>query len=449
MMTPIPRRGFLRGAGVALTLPWLEAMSSTTTSVTRAGEMPLAEIPRRSVFTFWGLGLNGREYTPTETGLDYKTTTILKPLDAMRSDFTVISGMHLTHSGGHTGDRCYLTGVNSYQPGCKFRVSADQQIADVIGAKTRYPSLVLGVERGTGFGGATMNTISWSKSGAPLPAENRPHVLFEQLFRAEGPDAIRKREADLAERKSVLDGVKADADRLRKSLGTDDRTRLDEYFASIRDVERRMEEERAWLHKPRPKVEPVNFGETRTLDPQTQAKGTFDYRRYQRLMFDVIALALQTDSTRVISYLARKDNSDGTHCFGYLGNPYGLHEMTHHGEDPDKLKWWTKTDTWFFEDWAYFLAKLKSIREGTGTLLDHTLLAWSSSGGTLNAHNRDNLPVLLCGGQRLGVKHQGHLLKKGVRLGNLWQTMLDRAGVAIPKDFQAGEADGLVKEVIA
>jgi hypothetical protein len=165
-------------------------------------------------------------------------------------------------------------------------------------------------------------------------------------------------------------------------------------------------------------------------------------------MFDVITLALQTDSTRVINYYARRDLNDGTHCYAYKGCPYGYHEMTHHGEDPDKLKWLTTVDTWYMEDWAYFIEKLKSAKEGDGTLLDHTMLVWGSSGGTVNAHNNTELPTMLVGGQKIGIKHQGHLEKKDVRLGNLWQTMFGVMGVKVPAKFQGGEADGIVKEIV-
>ena len=164
-------------------------------------------------------------------------------------------------------------------------------------------------------------------------------------------------------------------------------------------------------------------------------------------MFDVIALALQTDSTRVISYMVRMDGQDGTGSWRSLGNPYNYHEMTHHGEDPDKLRWFTQADIHYMEDWAYFLGKLKSVREGEGTLLDHTLVSYGSSGGAINAHHNHHLPTMLAGGARLGVRHQGHIVKEDVRLGNLWRTVFDRMGVPIPEQFQGGEADGAIREL--
>jgi len=442
---PLPRRTFLKGAGISLALPWLEAMSVCSNSVATAGAMASAETPRRAVFCFFGLGLNGRDFTPVETGPNYTLTPILKPLEALRKDFTVISGLKLTFSGGHVGDRTFLTGTNTRSAGVMLRVSCDQELAQLVGRHTRFPSLALGIKRGTGFGGYYDQTLSWGPSGTPLPAENRPHVMFDLLFRPDTEQTLKQREAEFLRRSSVLDSLRDEARRLNGSLGTNDQHKLDEYLTGIRDLERRMQDDKDWLRKPKPNVAALNFGKDQGLDPD---KSGLEYRRYQRLMYDVIALALQTDSTRVISYLARMDGSDGTGAWKELGNPYGYHEMTHHGEDPDKLKWFTKADIWYMEDWAYFLGRLKSIKEGDGSLLDHTLVAYGSSGGAINAHHNHHLPTMLAGGVRLGVKHQGHIIKEDVRLGNLWMTVFDRMNAPIPKNFQGGEADGMIKELL-
>ena len=251
--------------------------------------------------------------------------------------------------------------------------------------------------------------------------------------------------SEFARRASVLDSLRAEARRLDGSLGAEDRAKLDEYLTGIRDLERRMQDERDWLRRPKPKVDTLEFGNVQSLDPERTG---LDYRRYQRLMYDVITLALRTDSTRVVAYLARMDGSDGTGAWRSLGNPYNYHEMTHHGEDPDKLRWFTLADIHYMEDWAYFLGKLKAVREGDGTLLDHTLVAYGSSGGAINAHHNHHLPTMLAGGARLGVRHQGHLIKEEVRLGNLWATVFDRMNVPLPVNFQGGEADGILRELV-
>tara|TARA_R110002049_G_scaffold2750_8_gene22215 strand:- start:152539 stop:153873 length:1335 start_codon:yes stop_codon:yes gene_type:complete len=435
----LSRRTLLRGsAGISMGLPMLDAMADREPT---AASRP----PGRAVFCMWGLGLNGRDFTPTKTGKDYEVTPILKPLQSHREDMTVISGLKLTHSGGHGGDRTFLTGTNTHDPGSTLRVSCDQELAAAIGNDTRYRSMVLGIRRGTGFGQPQDHTLSWSRNGTPLPAENRPHVLFDQLFRPDSKDAIADRESEFSRRASVLDSVLEDVSDLQDSLGKSDRRKMDEYLTGIRDLETAMQEQKSWLYRPKPEVSPIDFGDVQALDPQ---KNGLDYRRYQRLMFDVIVLALQTDSTRVVSYMPRMDNSDGTGAWRSEGNPYGYHTMTHHGEDSDKLKWFTKSDVMYMQQWAYFLDRLKQVREGDGTLLDHSLVVWGSTGGTINAHNNHHLPALLCGGSALGVKHQGHVVQEDQYLGNLWQTMFQSLGVPVPENFQGGQADGVISELL-
>lgn len=438
------RRAFLQSAGVTLALPWLEAVNGRGRAVSADEKSGATSPPRRAVFCFFGLGINGRDFTPAETGPDYAITPILKPLEPLRREFTVVSGLKLTHSGGHVGDRTFLTGTNTRKAGVKLRVSCDQELAAAVGRATRFPSLVLGIKRGTGFGGYYDQTLSWTPSGTPIPSENRPHVLFDQLFRPESKESLDAREAEFVRRASVLDSLVAETRRFGGALGAEDRRKLDEYLTGIRDLERRMQEEKDWLRQPKPQVTMLQFGKEQGLDPD---KSGLDYRRYQRLMYDVIALALQTDSTRVISYLARMDGADGTGAWRDRGNPYNYHEMTHHGEDPDKLKWFTQADVWYMEDWAYFLAKLQSIPEGDGTLLDHTMVAYGSSGGAINAHHNHHLPTMLAGGKACGVKHAGHLVKEDLRLGNLWATIFDRMNVPLPAQFQGGEADGIISEL--
>jgi len=439
----LPRRTVLKSSSATIALPWLEAMSPAGKLLAAA---PSAGVPKRAVFCMWGLGINGREFTPAETGHDYSPTPILKPVDRFRDSMTVISGLMLTHSGGHRGDRTFLTGTNTHEAGAKLRISCDQELAQAIGTDTRYPSLQLGIRRGTGFGGGPQDhTLSWSKSGMPIPAENRPQTLFDRLFRPETPETVRRRESEFAERASVLDDVRQEARQLQSTLGKGDRERMDAYLSSIRDLEVSIARDKQWLYEPKPQVDQPGFGSDQGLDPD---KGGLDYRRYQRLMFDVITLALQTDSTRVISYMPRMDNSDGTNAYRSEGNPYGYHEMTHHGEDPDKLKWLTKCDRWYMEEWAYFLERLSGVQEGEGTLLDNSIVVWGSTGGTQNAHHNKMLPAIVCGGSGHGIRHQGHLKVGEQPLGNLWQTIFNAYGVPVPENFQGGEAGGIIDPIL-
>ena len=270
--------------------------------------------------------------------------------------------------------------------------------------------------------------------------------MFDQLFRPDSPERVAAREAAFAQRSSVLDSVLGDARDLHAALGAGDRAKLDEYLTGVRDLETAMQEQKSWLHREKPAVDPIDFGSDQALDP---SKGGLDYRRYQRLMFDVIALALQTDSTRVISYMPRMDNSDGTGAWKSEGNPYGYHTMTHHGEDPDKLAWFTKSDVLYMREWAYFLDRLKSVKEGGGTLLDRCLVTWGSTGGTINAHHNHHLPAILCGGAAAGIRHRGHLVAEDRRLGDLWRTAFEALGAPTPADFQGGEADGPITDLLA
>ncbi len=240
----LPRRTFLKAAGISLALPWLDAMSVGCNSIATAGSIAPTETPRRTVFCFFGLGLNGRVFTPVDTGPNYTITPILKPLEALRRDFTVISGLKLTHSGGHVDDRAFLTGTNTRSPSVKLRISCDQELAQAVGRKTRFPSLALSIKRGTGFGGYYDQTLSWSASGTPIFSENRPHILFDQLFRPDTPQTLNQREAEFIRRASVLDSLRAQARQLHHSLGADDQHKLDEYLTGIRDLEKRMQDEK-------------------------------------------------------------------------------------------------------------------------------------------------------------------------------------------------------------
>ena len=212
---PIDRRAFLRGTGVSLALPWLESMSSLARAASTAGGIAESERPKRALFTMWGLGMNGRDFTPAKFGRDWEATTILKPVSHLRDNFTLISGLKLTHSGGHGGDRTFLTGTATHSANAKLRISADQELAEAVGKATRFSSLVLGVHRGTGFGSGTIDkTLAWTRGGTPIPAENRPHILFDKLFRAESPDEVAARKVGAGRTGSVLDAVRDEAQTL-------------------------------------------------------------------------------------------------------------------------------------------------------------------------------------------------------------------------------------------
>jgi hypothetical protein len=441
------RRTFLRAAGVSLALPWLEAMGLRSGSVTNAGEITGSEIPRRTYFAIWGF-FNNRA-VPRDTGKNYTLTPPFDVLQKHKNDFTLFSGMQV-FSGSHNGPGSFLTGKNDPTNNLRL-ISVDQQIAAFHKGETRVPSLVLANVRSTGFGGVRWSTPSWTANRTPIAPENRPEVVFDQLFRVDDPKTRAAAGNRLNQKASVLHLLKNQAEQLKKKLGKDDRTTVEQYFTSIENVENRINIDREWADRPKPdlkklQVAPLDFGKMVPVAAQAEANedGT-EMKRYLRLFFDVIALAFQTDSTRVIAHFPKGEGGstfkDVTKC------PYHYHVLSHHGEDKEKLEMWTAVDRVYLEQWAYFLDRLQSIKEGQGTLLDHTMAAWVPTAGEAG-HAVNNLPLMLCGGAGLGLKHQGHVVKKDMWVGSVWQTMLDRLGMPLPENFQAGLYDGVIKEVV-
>jgi hypothetical protein len=300
----------------------------------------------------------------------------------------------------------------------------------------------MSIKRGTGFGGTDLATLSWNRQGVPLPAQNDPTVLFDQLFRPPTAEQQASFDTDVRHRQSVLDLVRRDADRLHKKLGQSDRRQLDQYFHSVRELERQLERQVQWSTRPKPEPQLEGIGDYATpISPDLD--GEFSYEAYTKLMYDLIALAFQTDSTRVITYVVRTELKGGSYAEWDLSKDY--HSLTHHGNDPQNLEELAKADTIYMRHWAHFLRRLKSIPEGDGTLLDRTLLGFSSGMGI--GHSRDLLPTVLSGGGRLGIRHKGHIrLPDNTPLANLWLTMLDRAGVEVPRPLH--DSTGVVKELL-
>jgi hypothetical protein len=438
------RRTFLRGLGACVALPWLEVMSVNAKSLTTAGSIAVSEIPRRSMFTYWGLGVEIRGFTPPDTGRNYTLTKPLQPLAPYKDDCTVMTGL-TAYSGGHGSCSCMLTGLNT-PTNAKTLTSLDQQIAAFHGKATRFPSLVLGMARETGFGGLSPSTLSWSRNKTPITPENRPEVLFEKMFGEETPETLAEAKKALAQRGSLLDSIRVQAASLQRRVGKADKERLDQYFTSIRDLEDRIKVEAEWIDRPKPKVAKPDFGQGAPRD-RIAGDGR-GYSEYTRLMFDMIALAFQTDSTRVVSHIPRTEG-DEAKTFSYLTkSKWDLHTLTHHNEQEDKLIFWRELDALYMAEWAYFLGKLKSVPEGSGTLLDNTIAAWATTNGGLGAHDSNMLPLILCGGSGLGIKHQGHLVQKDVPIANVWRTVVERVGMPLPDDFQGGLAKGIIKELV-
>jgi len=439
---PLSRRTVLRGLGVSLGLPYLEAMLPRAAYA--SAEAATAAIPRRGAWFYFGTGMNMREFEPADEGRNFTFPRILKPLEAFRDDLTVFSGTYLEHGGGHQGDYTFLTGVEAKKGGTiKNSISCDQVAAEIIGQETRFPSLQFCIERGTGFGG-NMRTLSWNRNGVPLASESDPHAIFNRLFKVDREDEKIVREQGFERRGSILDLVMEDAHRLEKKVGANDREKLDEYLNSVREVEKQLERDVAWQAKPKPNVDASlaeRFAESYTVH---QPGGQFRYETYAKLMYDLVALAFQTDSTRVITYVVRQESGGGV--FPEFGVSKGYHELSHHNNDPKNLDELAKVDTLYQDHWAYFLDRMRGITEADGRpLLDHCALAYSSGMGI--GHSKDRLPSALFGGRAMGLAHQGHLrLADSTPLASVWHTMLDRLGVPLGGEFQ--DSKGVVKALL-
>lgn len=429
----IARRTLLRGLGSAVALPWLEAMGPLRSWAAATGDAQAATAPNRLAFLYVPNGVNIENWTPAEEGTDYKLTPCLEPLAEHRRDFLVLTGLTADKARAHGdggGDHAralaaYLTGAHPRKTdGTDIRngISVDQIAAGRIGDRTRLPSLEIGCEAGamagncdSGYSCVYSSTISWRSSTSPLPKEVNPKLVFERLFSADGG---KNREAQQKTRRSVLDAVLEDARDLQKQLGGNDLRKLDEYLESVRDVEKRIE--RA-----------ASLPEIKAPDYPVPAGIPAERPDYVRLMCDLLVLAFQTDVTRVCTFVLANEGSNMPYKF--IDVAEGHHDLSHHGNDQAKKEKIRKIDRFYTEQLAYLLGKLKSVREGDGTLLDHVLLTYGSGNSDGNAHSHNNLPLLLCGRGGGTVQPGRHLrYRDETPLNNLWMALLERCDVRVP-----------------
>jgi len=411
----IDRRTFLRGAGTALSLPFLEAM--VPAFATRA-QAAIAQPPQRFLAMCATLGFHTPFLFPKETGSDYTLTPYLEPLKALKNDFSVISGLqHEEQNGanGHTSEMTWLTSAkHPGLAGFKNTISIDQLIAEHIGSQTRFPSLILG----TGS-----ESMSWSASGVPLPAEPSPSNAFRQLF-VDGTKAeVEAQVRGLSRGRSILDTIMGQAKKLRSELGKRDQEKLDEYFGAVRDLEGRLVQNEAWVQKPKPKV---------AAQPPTDIQTRTDAIGKMNLMQDLIVLALQTDSTRTITL--RLNGMNAVPEIEGVKNDW--HNLSHHGQDEAKIEELKVIEMAEFSAFAGFLTKLKAA-----SLLDSTSVIFGSNLGNASAHQTANLPLILAGG---GFKHGRHIAidKDKHVFSNLFVSLAQRMGVQTEKfGFSTGALD--------
>jgi len=397
------RRTFLRGAGVAMALPFLNAMKATV----HAAADPARTGKRRMVCINTPLGLHPEFFFPEKTGRDYELSPYLDVLKEFRNDFTVISGLsHPDVGPSHASSNSYLTAAPHPERTAGFRnsISLDQFAAEHLLGETRFSTLPLCCE-GAG--------LSWTRSGAPVPAYVSPAATFAKLFLQGRPDEVAAQARRLQDGKSVIDAVRDQAKRLDQALGADDREKLDEYFTSVRELEGRLAQADLWSKRPKPKVD---------VPPLQNVTNPADLIGMTRVWFDLMHLAIQTDSTRLITLQML-----GTSSVPPIpGVTQGHHDLSHHGKDPTKIAQLKILETGVMQTLRDFFAQLKQSKEEGGTLLDRTMIFFSSNLADAAKHSVKNMPVLLAGG---GFKHGQHLgfdVENNKPLSNLFVSMLQR-----------------------
>src|SRR5438067_9853160 len=420
----LPRRTFLRGVGATLALPLLDAMIPAATVLAKT---PAKPVPRLG-FVFMPMGCDITRWTPPGEKLD-QLSPILGSLAPIREHVTVITNMELQNAypGSHatsnsaflSAAKAKLTESNDYYLG----TTVDQIAAQQIGQETQLPSLEMAMDLlqvvgqcDNGYACVYQNNLSWSSPTTPLPAEANPRVVFERLFGDGGSTA--DQQAALRKSGSILDWVNEDMNRLQKELGSADRTKVVEYLDTGREVERRIQRaESDAVDNPLPDLD-------RPVGVPTS------YAEHAKLMFDLQALAMQGDVTRVITFQLARETSNRTYPEIGVADPH--HPLTHHGNDPAKIARMAKINAFHVSLFAYFLEKLKATPEGDGSLLDHSLYLYGSGMGNPNVHDHSNLPILVAGGSATGMKGGRHIrYAKPTPLANLHLTLLDKSGVRL------------------
>ncbi len=428
----INRRTALKGLGTALALPLLDRMLP---AMAQAAPQAAGKAPLRMAFLYVPNGVHMQAWTPETEGADFALPVTLEPLAELRQDFSVLTGLtqfRANANGDGPGD--HARALASFLTGCQARkthgadirvgVSADQIAADYVGRFTRFPSLELGCDAGaqsgncdSGYSCAYSSNVAWKSETQPLVKENNPKQVFDRLFSngrpGESAEARARRERT---EKSVLDFVRDDAQRLRGRLGISDQRKLDEYLGAVRELELRI----AAAGKP------TDLDATKGL--AVPASIPSNNGEHIRLMGDLLALAFQTDVTRVGTFVIANEGSNKSYAF--IDVPEGHHDLSHHGNDSAKHEKIKKINKFHMEQLAYLLKKLKSIPEGEGTMLDNCQIVYGSGIGDGNAHNHDNLPILLAG-KGGGTLQPGRHIKypNGTPLNNLFLSLLERMGV--------------------
>lgn len=434
----LPRRTFLRGMGVTLALPLLDAMVPAATAMTKTAAQPV----RRLGFVYMPMGCDLTRWTPPSANKLRDLSPSLKPLDSVKDQVSIIGNMELANAypGTHaTSNAAFLSAAKAKwteSTDYYLGTTVDQIAAKRIGKETQLPSLELAMDLlqtvgqcDNGYACVYQNNLSWSSPTTPLPAEAHPRIVFERLFGEGGTPAERR--SALKKKASLLDWVMDDFSRLQRELGASDRSKVNQYLDSIREVERRIQKaEEETDENPLPDLErPMGVPAS--------------YAEHAKLMFDLQVLALQGDVTRVITFQLARETSNRT--YPEIGVPDPHHPLTHHGNDADKIAKVAKINQFHVSLFAYFLEKLKATQDGQGTLLDNSLYLYGSGMGNPNVHDHTNLPIIVAGGAAGGMKGGRHLtFDKPTPLANLHLTLLEKVGV---ERDSFGDSTGTVDEL--
>ncbi|HIE99767.1 MAG: DUF1552 domain-containing protein [Fuerstiella sp.] len=401
-MTTLSRRTFMRASGVAVGLPFLDAMQPRASAADTSPR-------RRMVAVNVGLGLHAPNIVPTTAGRDFELPPYLQAVEAFRDQFTFISGTsHPEVGGGHQSGKSFLTAAkHPNSAGFKNSISLDQYAAEQLGAETRFSSLALSIS-GPG--------LSWSRSGVEIPTEVRPSRVFQHLFLEGKPSEKAKQVQRLQDGQSVLDVVMDKASRMKRRLGGRDRNKIDQYFNAVREAEKRLVKAKAWEKRPRPNVD---------VDPPRDEPDRKKMIERIGLMYDMMHLAIETDSTRFITFYDTGMNAVPV----IQGVDTDYHMLSHHAKDPAKIAQLTIVETEVMNALAGFLSKLSDSKEGSSSLLDNTMVLFGSNLGNASSHNTRNMPIILAGG---GFRHGQHLAfdhTNNYPLPKLYVSMLQRLGL--------------------
>jgi len=425
----LARRTFLRGLGTTIALPMLDSMIPAM-----AATKDLRKPPIRLGFIYVPNGIIQKDWLPITEGAGFEFLPTMKPLEPFQARLLVLSnlaqvnGRALGDGGGEhaRAGATWLTGVHPKKTqGVDIRagVSADQLAAKEMAKSTQFASLEIGIEEpflagscDAGYSCAYTNTISWRSPTTPNPVEISPRAVFERLFGDGGTTDPAVRHQRMRQDRTILDYVRADLARMESGLGARDKSKLDEYFESIRDIERRIhkaEEQSATMKMP-------------VMERPVGIPGTFE--EHAKLMSDLLVIAWQTDMTRVITFMMARESSNRS--YREIGVPDGHHSVTHHQNDPEKIAKTQKIDELHVKSFAYLLKRLDETKDGDGTLLDHSMLLYGSGIRDGNIHDHQDLPLVLAGGKSAGIKGGRHIrYKPETPMNNLLLTLLDKSGV--------------------